>query len=212
MSGYEQRALPGETTFTLVTFNHHTTYRYDSVPLNTVPDLQRSQYRPQAGTALLDAMGRTISRLGDRLSIMPEDQRPSSVVVATLTDGFENHSRHFTAAQIAALVRQQTEVYSWTFLFLAANQDAVLAAARVGIHADFSLSVSLKTPDDCAVSFRSLSRSVRRSRSAPAAGAPAGDRCAAEAGETHNAGQARNAACPPSVPAPETTPEAAQTP
>lgn len=46
-------------------------------------------------TALLDALGRTIDELGDRLAQLPERDCPTQVIVPILTDGLE------TAAQIS---------------------------------------------------------------------------------------------------------------
>jgi hypothetical protein len=44
-------------------------------------------------SALLDAIGRTISPIGERLDRTPEPNRPGKVIAAILTDGLENASQ-----------------------------------------------------------------------------------------------------------------------
>jgi hypothetical protein len=50
-----------------------------------------------------------------------------------MTDGLENASQEYTAAQIAELIKHQREAYKWEFLFLGANQDAILTGERLNI-------------------------------------------------------------------------------
>lgn len=70
---------------------------------------------------------------------MPEAARPARVIVMTMTDGLENASRYYTRAQIAAMVAHQQAVYSWQFLYLGANQDAIGVAADLGISGSASM-------------------------------------------------------------------------
>ncbi len=60
---------------------------------------------------------------------------PGQVIVAILTDGLENSSQDYTWQQIADAIKQQSEQYRWTFLFLGANQDAIATAAQMNITA-----------------------------------------------------------------------------
>jgi hypothetical protein len=94
---------------------------------------------PRGGTALRDAFGRGISEFGVELAALPEDQRPSTVVFALMTDGEENSSQEWTDKALTALIRQQEEVYGWDIVFLAANQDAVANGMKMGIRADAAL-------------------------------------------------------------------------
>jgi hypothetical protein len=56
------------------------------------------------------------------------------VIVAILTDGFENANTHETWQTLNAKIRHQQETYNWQFLFLAAGPDAIAQASRIGIH------------------------------------------------------------------------------
>lgn len=133
-----QREVPGECFLKLVQFDHEYEEVFDK-PLTDVPALTDETYRPRGNTALLDAIGRTIVSLGETLAQTPEDERPSKVIVMILTDGLENASQEYEQAKIAAMITHQKERYNWDFVFLGANQDAVLTAAKFGIKRDLAL-------------------------------------------------------------------------
>jgi len=73
-----------------------------------------------------------------RLGQIPEEDRPGQVIVTILTDGLENASHVFTWKDVAGKIKEQTETYKWTFLFLGANQDAIATAAQMNIAASNS--------------------------------------------------------------------------
>ena len=134
-----QREEPGEARLTLALFDHEYERAMDSVPLREVPDLTNATYQPGGNTALFDAIGRTLHDLNVRLKATPEEKRPGKVIVAILTDGKENASTDYTSAQTADAVAAR-RADGWEFVFLAANQDAVLSAKRVGIAAADAMS------------------------------------------------------------------------
>lgn len=81
---------------------------------------------PRGGTALNDALGRTIVSVGEKLEKIPEQDRPNRVLFLVITDGFENASKEFTGKDVAEKVKHQREKYSWDFIFLGAGEKAVL--------------------------------------------------------------------------------------
>jgi len=95
-----QQKLPGEARLTLVLFDHEYIVTYDGVPIKDVPPLDSHSYVPRGTTALLDAIGRTINTIGERLDKTPEPERPGKVIVAILTDGLENASQEFKRKEI----------------------------------------------------------------------------------------------------------------
>lgn len=132
----EQRSAPGECRVTLAQFDD----RYETVYADRrLADVPALDLQPRGSTALLDAMARLITEAGVRLAALPEDQRPGTVIVAIMTDGLENASREWTHAAIKALVEQQERDYSWQFLYLGADQDAIEVGASVGIARDRSM-------------------------------------------------------------------------
>ena len=129
----EQKKFSGEATLTFVQFDTEYEVVHENRPLNDVPPLDNSTYRPRGMTALLDAVGRTIEDTGRRLSNIPNESRPDKIIVAILTDGEENSSRKYNLSQIREMVTHQKEKYQWEFIYLGANQDAFAEAAKFGI-------------------------------------------------------------------------------
>jgi len=131
----EQQKTEGLARLTLILFNDEYLVPIDALPVAEILPLSSDSYVPRGSTALLDAIGRTIDELGARLAALSEKDRPLQVIVAILTDGLENSSQDYTWQQIADVIKQQSEQYRWTFLFLGANQDAIATAVQMNITA-----------------------------------------------------------------------------
>jgi len=136
----EQKKLPGEASFTLTLFDTSYKVVYAGVPIQEVAPLTEDEFNPGGMTALLDAVGHTIDITGERLSQMPEEDRPERVIMVILTDGEENSSREYSRKMVIDRINQQKTVYSWEFIFLAADQDAILTGASIGITRAFAYS------------------------------------------------------------------------
>ena len=126
----QQRDQPGEASLTLVQFDNEYEFVYRGANVQNVGDYR---LHPRGSTALLDAVGRAINETGVRLSAMPENERPGLVVFVIVTDGMENASREFKRSTVRGMIEQQEKVYSWKFLFLAANETAFAEASGIGI-------------------------------------------------------------------------------
>jgi uncharacterized protein YegL len=135
----EQKANPSEAAFSLCTFNDDYRLVHDFISLHSVSELNRQIYNCSGCTALLDAMGTTIDSLGAKLAAMPEEERPSKVIVLVITDGEENRSRRYTLDQIKSKVEHQRNVYSWEFVFIGANVDAISTGTSMGFAAHNSV-------------------------------------------------------------------------
>lgn len=162
----EQRKVPGKCTIRLDQFDDVFENVYRSTPVSSAPAYKLV---PRGMTALLDAMGKTITQFGEELAALPEKQRPGNVIVVVATDGFENSSREWTSPKIKELIKQQEDEYGWNFVFLAANQDAIATGASYGYAAASSLTFDA-TSQGVAQSYTGLSNAVTRSRVAAAAG------------------------------------------
>jgi hypothetical protein len=57
----------------------------------------------------------------------------------------ENASREFVKSTIKDMIEHQQSKYSWTFMFLGANMDAVGEAASLGINTDFARTYTADT-------------------------------------------------------------------
>ncbi len=159
----EQQQLPGEVRLSLVQFNRRRDVTFPASPIHEVPRLDRDDYLPSGGTALLDAVAITIDETGRRLAALPEADRPSKVIVAILTDGLENSSRQFSYVQVAERIRHQEQVYQWDFLFLGANQDAIAEAAKLSIAGTSALTFGASAKG-AGSAFKSLSKAAGDAR------------------------------------------------
>jgi len=127
-----QKATPGEASVYFVQFNTEYQVLFDK-PIADTPTLSYLTYQPNGGTALYDAVGHTIDTIGQRFSAMRESQRPDKVIFVVLTDGEENSSRRYSQMMIADRIEHQRTKYGWEFVFLGANQDAVMTARGLAI-------------------------------------------------------------------------------
>lgn len=160
----DQKKDEDELRLTLVLFNHEIDTIHARVPVAEVPPLDEATYVPAGTTALLDAVGRTVDELGERLAATPEAERPGQVVVAILTDGLENASRDYTPAQIRDRIRHQQADYGWEFLFLAAGQDAVVEGGNLDIPAGNAIAFEASPAGIREASSRLSDETTRRKR------------------------------------------------
>lgn len=171
-----QQNQPGDCVFSLTQFNTFVREIVVATPIPIIAPLTRETYRPSGGTALLDAIGQTIDRVGARLRALPESERPDKVVVVIVTDGEENASVEYISAswslaivkksqRVFDMIKHQTEAFKWEFVFLGANQDAIETAAGLGIARDASLTyvatnLGVETAFNSAGAYTSSLRSV----------------------------------------------------
>jgi hypothetical protein len=160
----DQQAAPGEAVLTVVQFDTEYEFVHRARPIRDVPLLTRRTFQPRGNTALLDAIGRAVIETGRRLEQMPEAERPSQVIVVVLTDGQENSSHEFTRDQVFRMIEHQRTVYNWTFLFLGANQDAIVEAGGLGIPAGAALTYAADS-SGTARAYAAAARLTRAARS-----------------------------------------------
>lgn len=138
----DQKKEPGEAYLTTILFDDNYVTLHNHINIQDVPELTTKYYRPGGCTALMDAIGKTINSVGNRLAHTPEEDRPAHVIFVITTDGYENASKEFTREQIKNMIQHQQEKYSWTFLFLGAGIDAYQEAESIGIGGLYAMNVS----------------------------------------------------------------------
>lgn len=129
-----QMMQAGRATFTLIQFDDQIDTVHNGAPLSSVQAYTKDTYQPRGMTALYDAIGRGITVASKR-------SEGKQVLVAILTDGYENSSKEFSKEQIKRLISQR-QAEGWEFLFLAAGFsqfDAENMANAVGIRAGNSI-------------------------------------------------------------------------
>merc|ERR1711865_982017 len=111
-------------TMRLVAFDHVIETPWpEGTPLSdTNRTVTPAMVQPRGQTALLDAIGATLS------STCLSPPR----VVCIVTDGCENSSQQYTRQQVNDLISSRQNA-GWTFIFLAANQDAIAVGSTLGI-------------------------------------------------------------------------------
>ena len=132
----QQRKVDGECVITTVLFDNRYELLHDRIDIRAVQPITGKEYFVGGSTALLDAIGKTIHKIGAVQKNTTEDYRAEKVMFVIITDGEENASRHYSSMQIREMIQRQKERYGWEFIFLGANIDAVETAGRFGIDAD----------------------------------------------------------------------------
>lgn len=130
----KNKALPGKCTFTVAAFDNEYELVEDFSAIENVSS--ELKVFPRGGTALLDAIGKTIKSLESKLESFPAHERPQ-IIVMVQTDGYENMSKEFNKITIQELIKNKQEL-GWQFMFLGASMEAVSEAAIYG----FDLSAS----------------------------------------------------------------------
>lgn len=159
----EQADQPRQARVTLAQFDN----AYDTVycwqPIYDVPTYH---LEPRNSTALLDAVGMLVTESGAKLSSLPEAERPATVLIVIITDGYENASRLHTADSIKAMIKLQQDKYSWQFVFLGANIDSMTVANSYGIHSNSTMDFAGCAAPEALASLGAYTSRLRRNGSA----------------------------------------------
>ena len=135
----KQRKEEGEALVSTVLFSNESQVIHDRVPLNKIEPMTDRQYYVGGCTALIDAIGGAIHHIGNVHKYARDEDVPEHTVFVIMTDGMENASHRYTSDEVKGMVERQKTKYSWEFLFLGANIDAVETASRFGIREDRSV-------------------------------------------------------------------------
>lgn len=126
-----------EITMGLTTFNENVKHLYFQQNPKEMVLLTHQNYRPSGGTALLDAVGETITEIERQVNA---SLIPTTVIVVILTDGYENASKKYNLVNIRNMISKLEETGKWTFSFIGATLDAVDVAASMSIKSQNSFS------------------------------------------------------------------------
>lgn len=132
----KQKEEPGDALVTTVLFDDVMELLHDRYDIKKVNPVTEKEYFVRGSTALLDAIGKTIHRLGNVQKYAAENLKADKVIVVITTDGMENASNEYSYKRVQEMITRQKEKYGWEFIFLGANIDAIATAARFGIDAD----------------------------------------------------------------------------
>lgn len=132
----KQKKEPGEAVITTVLFDDKYELLHDRINIRGIVPITDREYYVRGSTALLDAVGKTINKIGNAQKHTAEDERAEHVMFVITTDGMENASCEFSYAKVRKMIEHQKRKYGWEFIFLGANIDAIATAERFGISED----------------------------------------------------------------------------
>jgi hypothetical protein len=127
----------------LTVFSDEVDIRYVDLPADQLPNVNQINYRPNGGTALLDGIGLSISRVDQLL-----ENEGDTAIIVILTDGYENVSKFFSLAQIQALIKTKEARGKFSFSFLGATLDAVDMAEKMNIRRENSAAFAKEDMQD----------------------------------------------------------------
>lgn len=117
-----------DVRWNLVLFDDRFEYPIEDQPVRRVKALTRRSYVPRGMTALIDAICMTLTDAQDQV------REGDKALVVIITDGLENASKEYRAAQMRKLIQKLESRKNWTFTYLGANQDAWHVAKDWGFH------------------------------------------------------------------------------
>ena len=132
----KQLEAQGEAIVTTVLFDDKYELLHDRINIKGIRPITDKEYYVGGCTALLDAIGKTISKIGNAQKHTAKEMRADNVIFVITTDGLENASREYNYEKIRAMIERQKQQYNWEFIFLGANIDAVSTAESLGINAN----------------------------------------------------------------------------
>lgn len=132
----KQKKESGEALITTVLFDDRYELLHDRINLRGVAPITDKMYFVRGSTALLDAVGLTINKIGNAQKQTAAEERAEHVMFVITTDGMENASQEFSYEKVHRMIEHQKNKYGWEFIFLGANMDAEATAKRFGIAKD----------------------------------------------------------------------------
>jgi len=163
----KQQKEPGECRITTVLFDNEYELLHDRIDIKAVSPISQREYFVRGSTALLDAVGKSIEKIGNAQKNTAEEYRAGKVLFVITTDGMENASRSFSYDKIKEMIQGQKSEYAWEFIFLGANIDAVEVANRFGIERSHAQNFH-NDRAGIQLNYEVLSQAVSAYRDAPA--------------------------------------------
>lgn len=107
----------GEVVLSMIKFSNSPSFAYKNIAPQLAPRLSEFNYVPNLNTALNDAIGMAIDYALDTCTDINEPD--VAILVNVFTDGQENHSTRYSAAQIKEKIAKVVATDKWTFTTVA---------------------------------------------------------------------------------------------
>lgn len=119
----KQRKNSYNTKITTILFDNEYQVLHDREDIKDVKNLTEKEYFVRGSTALLDAIGLTITNFDKRVG-------KNKVLFVITTDGLENSSCEYTKDKVKNLISKHP---TWEFLYIGANIDSYSEGLSLGI-------------------------------------------------------------------------------
>ncbi|NLD17330.1 MAG: hypothetical protein GX666_07100, partial [Tissierellia bacterium] len=148
---------------TTVLFDNNYELLHDRIDIKGISPITSNEYYVGGSTALLDAIGATISKISNVQDNTSKDYKAENVMFVIITDGEENSSKEYSLDKIKNLIESKKSKDDWEFIFMGANIDAISTAESFGIGANRATNF-VSDSDGLSVSYETMSNVVTRYR------------------------------------------------
>lgn len=122
----EQQNNGGDTVFSLTVFDDKVKQVYMAEDIDLVKSIDESVTYMGGTTALLDAIGRTLTKAD-------KENLKGKKLGVIYTDGMENASSEFDEKDIKAMIERLEGQGDWTFIYMSADVDSFDYAKSLGV-------------------------------------------------------------------------------
>lgn len=158
----KQKDEDGACLVTTVLFDHEIITLHDRKKLGDIAPLTDKDYTVRGCTALIDAIGSTVSKIASIHKYARPEDVPATTMFVITTDGLENASKEYSSAKVKKMIEDKKKD-GWEFLFIGANIDAVETAKHFGISEDRAVNYHADKKGTSVV-FNAVSKAVGRAR------------------------------------------------
>lgn len=130
----QQVQLGGELKVTTVLFDNEVEEIFSEVSPKKAK-LDKKKYYVRGSTAMLDAIGMTLSNVIAKNNKLKDEEKPENIIVAITTDGYENASKEYTYKQINEMIKKCKD-NGWNFIFLSSEIDEQKVGGAIGLSKD----------------------------------------------------------------------------
>lgn len=124
----QQKDSEVEYVFSLTTFDTSIDTPYIGVPIANVDGDILQKFGPRGGTALYDAVGKTLQAHDEDKSLTFD-----KAIVVIVTDGQENSSREWSKDALHAAIDERIKRGNWTFTYLGTQPETWSNASALGV-------------------------------------------------------------------------------
>lgn len=128
MQADQQKDSEVEYLFSLTTFDTQIDTPYVGVPIAQADGETLAKFGPRGGTALYDAVGKTLQAIDDNKSLTFD-----KAIVVIVTDGEENSSREWSKEALHSAIDERIKRGNWTFTYLGTQPETWAAAQSLGV-------------------------------------------------------------------------------